>query len=183
MKFFLGFISGLCTAIIGLLIWGWLLTGKVTDIGARSPALKAPGKSSPVVFNFGLKDLRSDSSIDLSIFKNKVVLINFWEHWCAPCRIEMPALDKLYKQVSDSDIVFAIISRQSEDTVKKDIALKDFSLPFFHLTGNLPPELDDETVPRTYITDKAGNLVVKEKGMANWYDRKVIHFIDSLKAL
>jgi thiol-disulfide isomerase/thioredoxin len=183
MKFFLGFITGIGTAIIGLLVWGWLMIGKVTDIERRSPALTAPGKSSSVVFNFGLKDLRSDSSIDLSIFKNKVVLVNFWEHWCAPCRIEMPSLDKLYKQVNDSDIVFAIISRQNAETVRKDIALKDFSLPFFHLTGTLPPELNNETVPRTYIINKAGDLVVKETGMANWYERRVIHFIDSLKAL
>src|SRR5215210_4959171 len=46
---------------------------------------------------FALKDL-GGRVIKLSDYKGKVVLLNFWATWCAPCRAEMPALIKLQKE-------------------------------------------------------------------------------------
>ena len=184
MKFFLGFLTGLFTAIIALFAWGWFVGSKMAeDVQNRAPVLKLQERSQLKDYNFNLKNLRSDSVFNVSAFAGKVLFLNFWEHWCAPCRIEMPSIQKLFQQVNDSNIVFAIISKEKPEIVVKDKALRETSLPFYHLTGQVPPELDGETVPRTVIIGKSGDILIKETGMANWYDRKVINLIDSLKTI
>lgn len=184
MKFLLGFITGVIAGLAGFFAFAWISGGKmVADSRDRSPELIIRKAETPIAFNLDLRDLRSGSRISTEDFRNKVVFLNFWEHWCTPCRIEMPSINKLYKQVGDSTIVFAVVSTDKPDAVKKDKVMEEFNLPFYHLENMLPPELDGGTVPRTMIIDKRGNLVVTETGMANWYDRKVIQFLDSLKAL
>jgi thiol-disulfide isomerase/thioredoxin/outer membrane lipoprotein-sorting protein len=45
------------------------------------------------------------SSVKLSDLKGKVVVVDFWATWCAPCQASMPHLDKVYKQVKNQDVV------------------------------------------------------------------------------
>jgi thiol-disulfide isomerase/thioredoxin len=46
--------------------------------------------------NFQLRDLNGHL-ITLSDLRGKVVLLNFWATWCGPCRVEMPAMEQLYR--------------------------------------------------------------------------------------
>src|ERR1700690_1357261 len=64
--------------------------------GAASPAHNDPGVAAenPVAPAFVLTDL-SGHTLDLSRYKGKVVLLDFWATWCEPCRKELPKLVKL----------------------------------------------------------------------------------------
>jgi thiol-disulfide isomerase/thioredoxin len=53
-------------------------------------------KKTVQLINFELKNLDGLTK-QLTDYKGKVVLLNFWATWCGPCRIEMPSMDKLYK--------------------------------------------------------------------------------------
>ena len=46
--------------------------------------------------NFQLRDLKG-RLVTLSDLRGKVVLLNFWATWCGPCRVEMPAMEQLYR--------------------------------------------------------------------------------------
>ena len=48
--------------------------------------------------NFQLRDL-DGHLVTLSDLRGKVVLLNFWATWCGPCRVEMPAMEQLYRTV------------------------------------------------------------------------------------
>ena len=52
--------------------------------------------------NFQLPDLNG-RLVTLSDLRGKVVLLNFWATWCGPCRVEMPAMEQLYRTLSRKD--------------------------------------------------------------------------------
>ena len=47
--------------------------------------------------------------VTLSAFRGRVVLMNFWATWCAPCRVEMPSMDRLYRELMAEDFVILAV--------------------------------------------------------------------------
>ena len=58
----------------------------------------------------------------LSDQKGKIVLINLWATWCAPCAIEMPKLDHLYKERKERGLVVFGLSAEDAETQEKFLA-------------------------------------------------------------
>src|SRR6266436_2137294 len=64
--------------------------------------------------DFKLPDLNG-STISLSSLRGKVVFLNVWATWCAPCREEMPSIESLYKEFSkNGDFVVLAVSQDTE---------------------------------------------------------------------
>jgi thiol-disulfide isomerase/thioredoxin len=64
--------------------------------------VEAKEKQQRLASNFTLKNLEGED-VSLSQFRGKYLLINFWATWCAPCKIEMPSLEKLYRQFKSNN--------------------------------------------------------------------------------
>ena len=67
------------------------------------------GEAAP---DFTLRDI-DGKEVQLSSFKGKVVMINFWATWCGPCKLEMPHLDKMDREFEDKG--FEVISISTDD--------------------------------------------------------------------
>jgi len=72
-------------------------------------AIAIGGESAP---DFSLRDING-KSVSLSDYKGKVVLINFWATWCGPCKLEMPHLDKMDRELEARG--FEVISISTDD--------------------------------------------------------------------
>ena len=59
--------------------------------------------------NFHLRDLDGNVT-SLSQFRGRVVLLNFWATWCGPCRVEMPAMEQLYRTFSRREFQILAVS-------------------------------------------------------------------------
>lgn len=118
----------------------------------------------------------------LSDYRGKVVVLNFWATWCPPCRYEMPAMERLRQQVQgDAIVVLAINVGEDEDTV-------------FEFTGSYPVEfpllldqqgkvIEDYPVvglPTTYIIGPQGRIRYRAVGSREWDDPALI---EELRAL
>lgn len=95
----------------------------------------------------------------LTEYKGKVVLVNIWEPWCAPCRAEMPALDRLYQDRKDRGLVVLGMSDDSMASQKKFLAEVNVTYPLLILTQDVPSMYRDiARYPETFLIDRKGRL-------------------------
>lgn len=120
----------------------------------------------------------------LNDYKGKVVLVNFWATWCAPCVEEMPSLSQL-KNASkgrDVDIIPISLDYKGVPAVQK----------FYKQQGieNLEAYIDEKNVafkslglralPTTLIIDRSGHEVARVYGSIDWNSRAVKDYIFSI---
>lgn len=109
---------------------------------------------------FQLKDLRG-RTIRLSDYKGKVVLINFWATWCAPCQAEMPELVKLQREYASRGLQVIGITCPPERRGNVRRVAQKFRLnyPVLFGTREITRIYEAEDVlPVTIIVDRDGNV-------------------------
>jgi len=121
----------------------------------------------------------------LSEFKGKVVVMNLWATWCAPCQKEMPTLAALQKSFGKAPIQIAPVSIDSKAAVDKAKAFMAANqpLPFFHDDdGALSPALKPsvEGYPTSFIYDRQGHLYGVVQGEADWSSPKTRALLEKL---
>jgi thiol-disulfide isomerase/thioredoxin len=118
--------------------------------------------------NFTIKDING-KDVRLSQYKGKVVLVNFWATWCKPCRIEIPALNALYRDYQDEGFVVLGISVDSEVPAIKPFA-RVMKMSYPVLIGAGHEELGDEFgpfigFPTSVLVKRDGAVCVRQVGM------------------
>lgn len=118
-------------------------------------------------------------------FKGKVVVLNIWATWCAPCRLEMPALAKLQAEYSPDKVVVIPVSVDGDrdlDTAKQFIA-QNAPLGFYRDPKmKLPYDLKPVAVgmPTTIIFDAEGVEKGRLAGGADWSGKDAKAVIDKV---
>jgi peroxiredoxin len=115
-------------------------------------------------YNFSLKDTK-DQPVSLSDFKGKVVVLDIWAMWCAPCLAEKPFFQKLEEEFKDrDDIVFMGVShdgKAKKEIWKKFVAKKGWtSIELLsEYNESIGKYYKVEGIPRFMIFDKEGKIV------------------------
>lgn len=105
--------------------------------------------------DFKLKDL-SGREVQLSSFQGKVVLLDFWATWCAPCRAEMPIIEKLGRENPDL-VVLGIDVGEEADVVQKFVNDNGITYPIL-LAGHdlIVNDYDAKAMPTVVLVGKNG---------------------------
>ena len=111
--------------------------------------------------------------------KGKVIVINFWATWCPPCIAEMPSLEALYNQYKD-DVVFLFVSNEESKVIQSFINKNEYSFQFHTPKTTNPETFQVSAIPRTFIIDKLGNIIIDKTGAANWHSDGVKEQIELL---
>ena len=118
----------------------------------------------------------SGNEINLKNYQGKLVIINFWATWCAPCKKEMPSLDNLYQDISFKNLeVFAVNMEQPNILKTKkffsDLNIKKLEI-FFDPNLNFVKEFKLRGVPTTVLINKNGEEFARVIGEINFQDKK-----------
>ena len=141
-----------------------LVVGSLAWISASASSYSAPAlnEAAPRLVLTAL----DGTAFDLTKQRGKVVLINYWATWCAPCKVEMPTLDAFFRRYHNQGLEIIGISVDFKgDIAKVPKAAKSVAYPVALLSaitdnGFGPPE----GVPLTYVIDTEG--VVRDKFIA-----------------
>jgi peroxiredoxin len=95
----------------------------------------------------------------LADYKGKVVLVNIWATWCAPCRSEMPQLDKLYRSREASGFVVLGISDESIEKQRAFLSDVPVTYPLLTTTPGVPAFYREiAKYPAIFLIDRRGML-------------------------
>jgi cytochrome c biogenesis protein CcmG, thiol:disulfide interchange protein DsbE len=145
---------GLFFGLIAL--FAWAMFGQRVDRHA-SPLI---GKTAP---NFILPDMKGQT-LDLSSYRGKPVILNFYASWCAPCRIEHPQFLQLSK---DSRFVVLGVAYR-DDPAKTAAYLDELGDPFVQTAidrqGSIGVQFGLAGVPETYVIGADGKILLRHQG-------------------
>ena len=124
---------------------------------------------------------QENKKINLDEFRGKFVLLNFWAVWCAPCKEEMPSLDKLKvnKKLNNIEIFPINIGNDSIEKSKeffKDLNIKNLKL-YFDPKINLARELSLRGVPTTVLVNKNGEEFARIIGIVDFEDPSIVDWL------
>ena len=114
---------------------------------------------------FARKDL-AGKSVDLKNFRGKVVLLNFWATWCAPCQLEMPAFAAWQRQYGPDGIQVIGISMDDDATPVVGLVAKlKLNYPVLMGDANLGRQYGGVLgLPLTYLIDRDGVVRARFQG-------------------
>ncbi|MCK4840852.1 MAG: TlpA family protein disulfide reductase [Methylococcales bacterium] len=119
-------------------------------------------------FKISLPDVTGKQR-DITEWKNKILIINFWATWCPPCLKEIPEFIKLQQQFNHKNIQFIGIAIDNQQAVKQYLATIDINYPILiggtnaidlsHQLGNVI-----DAVPYTLIVNQQGDIIHRQPG-------------------
>ncbi len=114
----------------------------------------------------------SGRELSLAAFKGKVVLLNFWATWCAPCVREMPTLDRLQARLGGQGLAVVAVSEDTGGLAVVSPFFKQYSLDNLEIyldpTGELSRSFGLKGLPTTLLIDAEGHVVGGLEGPAEW---------------
>lgn len=96
--------------------------------------------------------------VKLSELRGKVVLVDFWASWCAPCREELPVLDALYRKYREQGLVVVGVGQDKDaENMARFLRTSPLSFPVVHdAEGKVAGRYEPPKMPSSYIVDKKG---------------------------
>lgn len=112
----------------------------------------------------------------LSDFRGKTILLNLWATWCAPCRLEMPSLDRLQATSGSADFEVVAINIDTRNFEKskqflndiKVVSLKAYADPSAKIFQDLKNSGKALGMPTTLLIDSQGCELGRMPGPADW---------------
>ena len=143
-------------------------------------------KATPMAPDYVFKN-RDGADVTFAQFRGKVVVVNLWAMWCAPCRTEMPTLGRLDEAYPDTDLmVLPINVDATPDGLADARSFIDVHEPlplYSDMKFQLPVLLPQgEKMPQTVILDRRGRIRASFAGEADWASPEARALIDALLA-
>ncbi|HEX4154577.1 MAG TPA: TlpA disulfide reductase family protein [Acidobacteriaceae bacterium] len=127
---------------------------------------------------FALSD--GQNSVDLSKLRGRVVLLNFWASWCAPCLEELPSLEQLQRDLPQVEIV-AISTDEDAAAYRQFLTEHSVSLLTVRDAAQQSNALYGTfRFPETYVIDKSGIIRRKFIGPQDWTSPEIVGYLKKL---
>jgi TonB family protein len=130
-------------------------TSEVEKVSLLPPRGGLTGKEAA---DFKLKDI-SGKEFNLHGLRGKVVLLDFWATWCAPCLVELPHIEQLHREFKDKGLVVLGINAEEGEVASAFMKEKGYTFPTLVDTEGSVAELYGvEAIPQVFVIGKDGKV-------------------------
>ena len=140
--------------------------------------LKNPKAYEDIIF----KDI-NQKNVNLADFKGKLIILNFWATWCAPCKEEMPSLDDLKSNSRFNNLKIFPINIGQEDISKSEVFFKKLNIKNLDIYIDAPITLAKKFalrgVPTTIIFNKQGKEFARILGSIDFSNEEFINWLNT----
>ena len=120
------------------------------------------------------------SNVRLGDYRGKVVLVNFWATWCAPCLIELPSLLQLHHDQPNL-VILAVSIDEDADAYSRFLARRHVDLITVRDPSQSAAKLfHTDMWPETYVIDRKGIIRSKYVGAQDWTSPEIRAFLSTL---
>jgi cytochrome c biogenesis protein CcmG, thiol:disulfide interchange protein DsbE len=142
----------------------------------RNPTQRLIGSKAP---DFTVKD--SERTVNLRDFRGKLVVLNFWATYCAPCVEEMPSLVRLQSQMGSNVTILGVSSDPDEGQYRRFLETYHINFLTVRDPRTQASALYGTTgLPETFIIDRSGVVRRKLVGPADWSSPEMIDYLNKL---
>ena len=121
------------------------------------------------------------ASHPLQSLRGRVVVLNFWASWCAPCLEEFPALEALQKQMPGITVL-AVSFDTSQEAYQRFLRVHNITLrTAFDTTGRSNQAFGTTMPPETWVIDPRGIIRRRFIGARNWTSPEIENFLRAIK--
>ena len=132
--------------------------------------------------NVIFKDARQ-KDVNLNDYKEKLLILNFWATWCAPCKEEMPSLDNLQVNIDLDNLKIFPINIGQENLTKSESFFKDLNIKnldiYFDSKITLAKKFSLRGVPTTIFFNKEGKEFARIIGSIDFNNKEFINWLKS----
>ena len=123
----------------------------------------------------------SGNKINIEDYHGKLVIVNFWATWCAPCKEEMPSLDRLYQNNNFKNLKIFTVNMERPDKNKTrkfftDLNIKKLSI-FFDSDLSFLKEFKLRGLPTTVLINKKGEEFARIIGSIDFEDKNFLKWL------
>ena len=152
------------SVIAGLVLGGAALVWYGPEVEAVAAGARAP--------DYRVMDLATGDSVNLrERYRGHVTLVNIWATWCVPCRVEMPAMQRLYEAYRDKGFRIAAVSidQDGPETVRQFVRELGLTFDVLHdQRGEIQQKYQTTGVPESFLLDTTGLIMKRVIGAHDW---------------
>lgn len=144
------------------------------------PLIEFPQK--PGAPSLVLKTLEGDI-FDIAAYRGRVVIVNFWATWCAPCLKEMPVLEKAWESLQkDNVLLVAVNLGDTPDKIQRFLKHRPVTFPILvDVDSDTFEPWQIQSLPTTYIVGPDGRIHFGAIGDRDWASRDILDTITNLR--
>ena len=164
-----------------LLIFIYLITSNISYAQEKPNIKNLVLSKNPKIYEEVVFKDSNDYDVNLDDFKGKLLILNFWATWCAPCREEMPSLDDLQSNSNFDNLKIFPINIGQENFTKSDSFFKELGIQnlevYFDAPITLAKKFSLRGVPTTILFNKKGEEFGRIMGSIDFNNFEFVNWL------